>query len=128
LFLLLSLNCCGVDRTILSLFYRTIIHSVMSYTIICWYPSATKQAMIPLNKVTRIASKLLGSQICLPEEVKCKTINMLNKILADETHCLHDRFEHMPSGRLRGARQNSMRYGKTFIPRAIQVYNTDFRR
>ena len=128
MFFLRRLNVCGVDSTILKLFYKSIIESVASYCIISWYYQSTHQALMPLDHVMKVATKILREDLDIKAVVNKNILSSLSKIMSDESHCLHASFIRMRSGRLRAPPRHTRRFGTTFVPIAIQLYNDTFSR
>ena len=52
------LNNMNVDKQIMSLFYRSIVESVMSYCIISWFGSSHKKDQHKLAKIGKIAKRM----------------------------------------------------------------------
>ena len=52
------LNNMNVDKQIMSLFYRSIVESVMSYCIISWFGSSHKKDQHKLTKIGKIAKRM----------------------------------------------------------------------
>ena len=48
----------NVDKQIMSLFYRSIVESVMSYCIISWFGSSHKKDQHKLAKIGKIAKRM----------------------------------------------------------------------
>ena len=88
-----------VDREILSLFYRSIIESVMSYSIASWFGLSHKKDQKKLNKIIRIARRLGLCTRNLTELFNDSCYKMVLKILADHDHPLHQNYIFMRSGR-----------------------------
>ena len=57
----------NVDKQIMSLFYRSIVESVMSYCIISWFGSSHKKDQHKLAKIGKIAKRMGVNSKNLPE-------------------------------------------------------------
>lgn len=118
------LNSINVDKTILSLFYKSIIESVVSYCIVIWHSSARKKDRNKLFKITRIARRMGVSCKNLNELYNESCLRMAEKIIKDNTHPLHSNYVFLRSGkRLSVPKQRTSRYGNTFVPSSIKLYN-----
>ena len=71
----------NVDKQIMSLFYRSIVESVMSYCIISWFGSSHKKDQHKLAKIGRIAKIMGVNSKNLNELYQNDFINMVDKIL-----------------------------------------------
>ena len=58
LYLLGKLNYFSVDQKILTLFYKSFIQSVLSFSFICWFHSLGVKNRNSLQRIVRIASKI----------------------------------------------------------------------
>ena len=113
-----------VDHTILSLFFKSIIESVMSFCIVSWYGSSTKKDQNKLCKILRAAGKLGIATRNLHEIYKPQCYKLACKIKKDSKHPLHCKYVVLKSGkRLRSAKQRTGRYGNTFVPSSIRLFN-----
>ena len=61
-----------VDKQIMSLFYRSIVESVMSYCIISWFGSSHKKDQHKLAKIAKIAKRM---------GVNSKNLNELTRMI-----------------------------------------------
>ena len=113
-----------IDRDILSMFYKSIIESVLSFGIVVWYGSSNKVDQKKLHKIVRIARRMGIEAKSLQELYNGKTLKMVNKIMKDSDHLLNNEFVYLKSGRrLMVPRQRTSRYANTFVPSAIKYYN-----
>ena len=67
----------GVDKNILSLFYKSMIESVLCFSITVWYGGLTGKSKHKLEKITKNGRKLGADVVSLSElyEIKCVTNN-----------------------------------------------------
>ena len=84
------LNNMNVDKQIMSLFYRSIVESVMSYCIISWFGSSHKKDQHKLAKIGKIAKRMGVNSKNLNELYQNDCINMVDKILKDAHHPLYN--------------------------------------
>ena len=114
----------NVDRKILCLFYKSIIESVLIFGIITWFGSAKKKDQNKLSKIVRIARKKGVEARSLQDLYNDVLLKLATKIIDDPLHPLHKSFLFLRSGRrLSVPKHRTSRYGKTFIPSAIKLYN-----
>lgn len=119
------LNNINVDRKILSLFYNTIVESVLAFAMVTWYGSSLSTDQNKLNKIVKAARKMGVNTKNLNIIYDEACMKMLTKILKDKDHPLHHKFEFLKSGRrLRVPKHHTARYAKTFVPHAIKLYNS----
>jgi hypothetical protein len=118
------LNNIKVDKTLLSLFYKSIVESVMVFAIATWYGSSLKKDQSKLCKIVRAAKKMGVNVRNLNSMYDEVCLKMLSKIMKDDKHPLHCKFEVLRSGkRLRVPRHHTTRYANTFVIHAIKLYN-----
>ena len=96
----------------------------MSFCIVSWYGSSTKKDQNKLCKILRAAGKLGIATRNLHEIYKPQCYKLACKIKKDSKHPLHCKYVVLKSGkRLRSAKQRTGRYGNTFVPSSIRLYN-----
>lgn len=125
LYFLRKLRSFHVDRTIMNLFYVTVIESILTFDCVVWYNSAKQRDILKLKRVTKHAGRIIEKMIDLDriceEKVEKKAISLIN----DENHPMNRYYEKLQSGRRwrsEGARTN--RYSNSFIPYSIRTLNT----
>jgi hypothetical protein len=113
-----------VSQEILTLFYKTIIESVLSFCIIAWFGSSNKKDQKKMYKVIRYAKRVGIETENLVDICNKYKFKMTVKIIKDEEHPLHDQFVFLRSGkRLMSPKQRTNRYSNTFVPSSIKYYN-----
>ena len=113
-----------IDSAILTLFYRSIIESVLSFCILSWYGSSNKKDLKKLYKITRIGKRLGIKTQNLQEIFNDSCSRMVSKIMKDKEHPLNDCYVYLKSGcRLMVPKQRTSRYGHTFVPSSIKYFN-----
>ena len=130
LYFLRKLRILHVDNSILTLFFNSVIQSVLSFCIVCWYGSLTKNDSKMLDSVLKKARKLGCINVKFLSELHA--VNMERKIkhvLEDANHPLHNLFVTLPSGcRLQALSCKTNRLLNSFVPSAIRMYNEKCRR
>jgi len=114
-----------VDRRLLELFYHSIIESVATYGIAIWGGNVHKKDRKQLDKVRKVASRIVGKSLISWEKVYDQRVRGLaHKILADKSHPLNSRFRLLPSSRrLQQVKARKDRYAKSFVAEAIRKLN-----
>lgn len=114
-----------VDRSLMTMFYRSFIESVVTFSFICWFASLNLTQKNSLTKITKVSSKIIGTQQKTLSELYNNQLSKKAKsIMSDSTHPLHSVLKFLPSGsRLRQSLAKTNRYNFSFIPSAISLLN-----
>jgi hypothetical protein len=126
LYFLMKLRDCEVDRTILRLFYDTVILSVLSYAMICWYGNQAANLQYFMNRIDKRATRTIGDgHVCSWNNVfKLKAIAMYKRIMNNANHPLRHMFVALPSGkRMRSIRTRTTRHKDSFMPKIVRIIN-----
>ena len=128
LYFLRTLRNFSVDKTIMSLFYRTFIQSILSFNFLCWYEGLSLRNKNKLSKIVAIANKIAGTYFeSISNIYERQTVKKVNKIIMDSSHPFSSYYEPLPSGRrLRLPSFRTNRARSSFIPSSIRVYNKYF--
>ena len=90
----------NVDNTILSMFYKSCIQSVLTFSFIWWFGNVSQKDKNNLQRIVNISSKVTGvTQSTLTALYERLAVNKATKILADDTHILHGEYILLPSSR-----------------------------
>ena len=126
LHLLRKLRHFNVSRKILTMVYRSLIESILTFNIISWYNLLTSKQKTKLSRITAQASKIIGSpQTPLSHLYERSVITKAILITEEPSHPLHSSFTLLPSGRrykVPSARKSI--YKKSFIPSAVTALNS----
>ena len=130
LYFLRKLNECRVDRTIMKLFYESVIQSVLTFNFICFFGSMPKKHKLDLDRFRKSAERCIGLPLatldCLYEQTLSKK---LSSIMRDSSHPFHDLIGYNRSGiRLLVPVTRTARFRQTFLPEAIHHFNSNARR
>ena len=129
LFCLRKLAKFHVDKSLMSLFYRSYIESILSFSIVCWYGYLGLQHRNSLDRIVRLAGKIAG--VPFPSLNTIFDKQVLNKarcIMSNNAHPLRAEYQLLPSGaRLRAVKFDRNRYGFSFIPTSIKALNSSGR-
>jgi len=114
----------GVDKHVLTLFYRSIIGSVITFSFVSWFRLANKKDQNKICKIIRAARKMGVKTKSLNDIYDESCIKMVNKILKHSSHPLYSSFQYLRSGkRLCIPKHHTSRYANTFVVHAIKLYN-----
>ena len=115
----------NVDRNILDLFYSSIIASVMSFSISCWFGNSTAASQRHLDRTIMTCTKL-GVRVTksLYELYKKSAEQRCKVILKDDDHPLNCKYKLMRTGRRwRSIKCRTARYNLSFVPASIRLLN-----
>ncbi len=120
------LNNIRVDKTIISLLYKSIVESIITFSITTWFSTLRCKDKNKLNKIVKQAKRLGANVMPLEEIYKVNVIKQAKKIMMDETHPLHHNYVYLRSGRrLQAPVQRTSRYKNSFVPRSIKMLNSN---
>ena len=86
LYCLRQLRSFNVDNTILSMFYKSCIQSVLTFYFICWFGNVSQKEKNNLPRIVNISSKVTGvTQSTLTALYEKQVVNKTTRILADDT-------------------------------------------
>ena len=98
LYLLWKLNYFSVDQKILTLFYKSFIESVLSFSFICWFHSLGVKNRNSLQRIICIASKITAEpQRDLALFCEQQSLRKARSILTKKDHILNQEFTTLPS-------------------------------
>ena len=105
------------------MFYVSIIQSVVTFCITCYYGNLSKHDVNMIGKISRVANKL-GVIANAFEDLYCINVrNMLMKIMKNPQHPLNMYIQWLPSRqRLRSILCKTKRYQMSFLPTAIHQH------
>ena len=126
LFCLRKLARFHVDRSLMKLFYTAYIHSVISFSLICWFGNLSITNKNSLGRIVKIASKITSIQLeGLELFYKRQVLKKALSIRQESIHPLNPEYQLLPSGsRLRIPRLKNNRYKFSFVPMSINAVNT----
>ncbi len=116
----------NVDKTLLTLFYRSFVESVVIFFLICWYGSITLKQKNSISRLIRVSSCITGSkQKGLGELYQKQMLRRVESILSDSSHPLQAEFQMLPSGsRFKLPKLRTNIYKHSFVPAAILLLNS----
>ena len=124
LYFVRKLSKLNVDSQILEMFYSSIVQSIITFSIICWYGNCSMETKDKLTRIIRNCCKL-GINTSTLEELYVKYVKLRCKVIRkDKEHPLHNMYQLLPSGkRLRSTKCRTTRYARSFIPASIKILN-----
>ena len=98
MYFLRKLGSLHVDKSILSLFYKSIVESILLFNCVVWFGACRKEDFKKMEAIVKRASKIIGEGRHLEQECKDKILQKTKEILANEGHTLYYFYEFMRSG------------------------------
>ena len=125
LYFLRKLASFKINRKILSLFYKTFIESVLTFSFICWMKNLSVKNKHSLDKIVLLCSKIIGTpERNLSGFYNQQLLRKARSIIACKTHVLSSEFVLLPSGRrFKSPACRSNRCKHSFIPTAVRLLN-----
>lgn len=118
------LNNLHIDKNIISLFYKSTIESILSFSLTTWYGKLTSEDKRKLNRIVRKSRKLGAETNAIDKLYQERTMMQVDKIMKDTSHPLRSCYVFLRSGRrLALPAQRTERYKKSFVPKSIVLYN-----
>ena len=113
-----------IDKTILSLFYKSVIESIFMFNCVIWFGACRKQDFKRMESIAHQASKITRECHNMTKQCTDKILHTARSIMSNDNHPLHRYFESLRSGkRLRSLKCRTNRYANSFIPHAIRMCN-----
>ena len=116
-----------VDATILRLFYKSVVESILLFNCVVWFGACRKEDFKKMEAIVKQASKIIGERRDLARECTDhadRIIKNANEIMSNKNHPLHDYYEFLRSGRrLRSMKCRTKRYADSFVPHSIRMCN-----
>lgn len=119
-----------VDATLICLYFNSVVMSVISYAVTCWFRGSCSYLKKDLNRFVRRLYKLTPVELhnlIVPLntifENKCRSL--VEKIMSDDSHPLFQylNFFNHHNKKLRMMYCRTNRFKNSFIPSAISVFN-----
>ena len=125
LYCLRKLSRFHIDKTMMTLFYRAFIESVLAFSLVSWFGNLPLKDRNSLSQIIKWSGRLIGeSQLCLESLYTRQLQRLASSISNDDSHPLASEFQLMPSGRrFRVPRSKTRRYGNSFVPAAVSLLN-----
>ena len=119
-----------IDNNLLSLFYRSMIVSIISFCVGAWGGNTVQKDTKKIDSVAKHATRLTGIKQDSFIEIFEKICNKkFNRILNDPTHPFYSQINRGErSGRVLFLRMKTERYRSSFLPTAIKLHSETERR
>ena len=123
LYFLRQLRKFRLSRTMMTQFYTAIIESILTHSIITWFPAATVKDLAKLQRVIRAAERVIGRPLpSLKSLHDSRALRRARKIMADPSHPGHSLLTLLPSGRrMRLLKATTARHRLSFFPSAARL-------
>ncbi len=114
----------GVNKKILSMFYKATVESLIAYCMSCWYGNVKSSDKKKLKRIVWNAKKLGCDVTVIDNMYKAAVKNKSAKIIKNSCHPLHNCFKLLRSGqRLDIIYARTNRFRNSFAPSAIRILN-----
>ena len=124
LYFLRKLKSFHVDRTIMYLFYKAIIESILTHDCIVWFTACRKTDLTMLKRILRQAEKIIGQELNFEDLCRSRIVEKAKSIRGNCLHPLNGNYVMMRSGsRLRSMRCRTSRLLNSFVPSSIRMLN-----
>ena len=129
LFLLRKLKSFFVSPCVLQMVYMSLIESILTFNIGCWYGSLSYIDRKKLTRVVSLAGKIIGKEQASIETLYEKSVvRKATSITALSAHPLLFEFEKLPRGKRYRVPMCNKKYKRTFVPSAISILNSNVKR
>lgn len=125
LFCLRRLSLFNIDKTTLTVFYKSFIESVLSFSLAAWFKNLPLRDKNKLSQIIKRSSRLIGDpQAGLETLYTRQVMRIATNIVNCSSHPLHEEFRLLPSGRrFRVPSGRTKRFRSSFVPSAINILN-----
>ncbi|KAJ0033751.1 hypothetical protein NQD34_000858 [Periophthalmus magnuspinnatus] len=128
LYFLRRLRSFDICRTMLRMFYESMVASAIMYAVVCWGSSLRVRDTNRLNKIIRKAGHVVGEELdSLTVVSDRRMLTKVRTILDSPLHPLHEVLANLKSSfshRLLLPRCSTERHRKSFLPVAIKLLNS----
>ena len=129
MFFVRKLNYFKIDKSLISLFYQSVVQSIISFCICVWGGNANTRAISKINSVAKQSFKITNiPQLSFSEILAKYTEKKIIRIIKDTTHPLNMQIGFSSrSKRLAIIRTKTESYRKSIIPRTVKLlYDAHF--
>ncbi len=124
MFFVRKLKKIGVNKKILSLFYKSTVESIMSFCIVNWFGSCTNIVKRKFKRIVKCAKRLGCDAVDLEDLYRIVVTKKCKLIMKEPTHPLYECFKLLKSKkRLSSLYARTCRFKNSFVPNAIRMYN-----
>ena len=116
LYLLRKLRSFGVSKEILVNVYRSLIESILSYNIACWFGFIFSKDKNKLGRIVHLGEKITGERLISLNDLYLQSVKRKAiKLVKNDSHPLFDEFSLLPSGRRYRVPLAKKRYKNFFV-------------
>jgi len=124
MYFLRKLKSCGVNKVIMTNFYRAIIESILTRSIEVWFDRLPVVNLHKLESVVKNAEKIIGTNLKSLETLYQERLTgKMTNIMKDKSHPSRHYFEFLPHGRRLRAFSGSSRFVNSCYPQAVKLFN-----
>ncbi|XP_062868152.1 phospholipid-transporting ATPase IC [Trichomycterus rosablanca] len=131
LYFLRRLRSFNICRTMLKIFYESVVASAILYAVACWGSRLKVADANRLNKLIRKASDVVGVELdSLTTVSERRMLSKLKSIMDNTSHPLYNTLERRRSTfsqRLIPPKSTTERHRRSFLPVAIKLYNSSLK-
>ena len=115
----------NVSNVLCSLFYRSVIESLLFFCITVWGGNCSQNCRNKISRIIRRADRLTGLENLQIENIfNSSCLKMIVKINSDNNHPLSARLTHSNfSSRILAVKTKTERHRNSFIPASIRIFN-----
>ena len=131
MFFVRKLNSFNIDKTIISLFYQSVIQSLVSFCICIWGGNAIVKDIKNITSIIHQVNKITEIEHLSFDQILMKfSEKKMKKIINDNTHPLFNKISFSNrSNRLILIKTSTERYRQSFVPRTVKyLYDKNFRK
>ena len=115
------------------MFFSSVLCSVLTFGVVSWGGNITQGDRNKIERLVRKGGRVVGEGTTdtLTDIYDRHVHRKVNQIFNDDTHPLRGNFDSLiieRSGRLRTPKARTVRYQKSFVCKAVGVFNDNYRR
>ena len=125
MYLLRKLKSFDVSKKILSLIYKSLIESIVSFNVVTWHNYLNLRQKNKINGIIQMCNRIVGeNSSSISKLYNFSLKRKASQCTSDLKHPLHPIFEMMPSRRrYRTPLAKKPLYKKSFVPSAVSLLN-----
>ena len=93
MYFLRKLRSLHVDATMIRLFYKSVVESILSFICVVWFGACRKEDFKKMEAIVKQASNIFGERRDLARECTDRIIKTANEIMSNKNHPLHYYYE-----------------------------------
>ena len=114
----------NVNKNILLNFYRGIIESILTSSIIIWYGRITNEDLEKLNSIVRTCELIIGTELLPLNYIYFQRLERKTKLIMKEHfHPANKYFQFLRSGKRLRHFKGTKRFINSTYPQAVRQYN-----